>query len=139
MLRRNSSASAGVKPAATIAIFIACSWNNGTPRVRPKISSSSFDGHSTGLFLMHGVDMDTISPWIGRGSQSLPQSPDHKSSVASAGVTCFAVHGFQSGKHRWYLHDRSFHKPADHPAGYSPALDRGHNFLLQYQKLCGCR
>ena len=28
----------GVKPAATMAIFIACSWNSGTPKVRPSTS-----------------------------------------------------------------------------------------------------
>jgi hypothetical protein len=28
-------ASSGVKPAATMASFIACSWNSGTPRVLP--------------------------------------------------------------------------------------------------------
>ena len=33
--RRRPSASLGVKPAATMAIFIACSWNRGTPRVLP--------------------------------------------------------------------------------------------------------
>ena len=31
--RRNLSASEGVNPAATMAIFIACSWNSGTPSV----------------------------------------------------------------------------------------------------------
>jgi hypothetical protein len=31
MARRSRSASPGVKPAATMAIFIACSWNSGTP------------------------------------------------------------------------------------------------------------
>ena len=33
MARRSLSASPGVKPAATMASFIACSWNSGTPRV----------------------------------------------------------------------------------------------------------
>ena len=33
MARRSLSASAGVKPAATMAICIACSWNSGTPSV----------------------------------------------------------------------------------------------------------
>ena len=33
MARRSWSASDGVKPAATMAIFIACSWNSGTPSV----------------------------------------------------------------------------------------------------------
>ena len=44
MARRNLSASAGVKPAATMAIFIACSWNSGTPSVFDSTASSSFDG-----------------------------------------------------------------------------------------------
>ena len=39
MARRSWSASAGVKPAATMAIFIACSWNSGTPRVFSSTSS----------------------------------------------------------------------------------------------------
>jgi hypothetical protein len=33
--------SPGVKPAATMAIFIACSWNSGTPLVLPSTSRSS--------------------------------------------------------------------------------------------------
>ena len=33
MARRSWSASAGGEAAATMAIFIACSWNSGTPRV----------------------------------------------------------------------------------------------------------
>ena len=44
MARRSRSASEGVKPAATMAIFIACSWNSGTPRVFDSTASSSFDG-----------------------------------------------------------------------------------------------
>ena len=36
MARRSRSASAGVNPAATIAIRIACSWNSGTPSVLPQ-------------------------------------------------------------------------------------------------------
>ncbi len=31
----------GVNPAATMAICMACSWNNGTPSVLPSTSSSS--------------------------------------------------------------------------------------------------
>ena len=34
MLRRSWSASPGVKPAATMAICITCSWKIGTPSVR---------------------------------------------------------------------------------------------------------
>ena len=34
MARRSLSALAGLKPAQSIAICIACSWNSGTPRVR---------------------------------------------------------------------------------------------------------
>ena len=41
MARRSWSASSGVKPAATIASRIACSWNSGTPRVLPSTRSSS--------------------------------------------------------------------------------------------------
>ena len=44
MARRNWSASPGVKPPATMAIFIACSWNSGTPSVLPSTASSAFDG-----------------------------------------------------------------------------------------------
>ena len=33
MARRSRSASPGVKPAATMAMRIACSWNSGTPSV----------------------------------------------------------------------------------------------------------
>ncbi len=44
MARRSLSASPGVKPPATMAIFIACSWNSGTPRVLPSTASSSFEG-----------------------------------------------------------------------------------------------
>ena len=44
MARRSLSASAGVKPAATMAIFIACSWNSGTPSVFDSTASSSCDG-----------------------------------------------------------------------------------------------
>ena len=44
MARRSLSASPGVKPPATMAIFIACSWNSGTPSVLPRTASSSFDG-----------------------------------------------------------------------------------------------
>ena len=44
MARRSLSASAGVNPAATMAIFIACSWNSGTPSVFPSTASSSREG-----------------------------------------------------------------------------------------------
>ena len=44
--RRSASASAGVKPAPTIATFIACSWKSGTPMVFSSTSLSSFDGYS---------------------------------------------------------------------------------------------
>ena len=39
MARRSLSASSGVKPAATMAICIACSWNSGTPSVLPSTCS----------------------------------------------------------------------------------------------------
>ena len=39
MARRSWSASLGVKPAATMAIFMACSWNSGTPRVLPSTAA----------------------------------------------------------------------------------------------------
>ena len=42
--RRSRSASSGVKPAPTIAIFIACSWNSGTPRVLPSTWRNASDG-----------------------------------------------------------------------------------------------
>ena len=38
--RRSSSASPPVKPAATIAMRMSCSWNSGTPSVRFRIGSS---------------------------------------------------------------------------------------------------
>ncbi len=44
MARRSRSASDGVKPAATMAIFIACSWNSGTPSVLPSTRRSSSEG-----------------------------------------------------------------------------------------------
>ena len=44
MARRSLSASAGVKPAATMAMRIACSWNSGTPRVFASTASSSAEG-----------------------------------------------------------------------------------------------
>ena len=48
MERRSWSASLGVNPAQTMATFIACSWNKGTPRVLPSTDSSSGVGYSTG-------------------------------------------------------------------------------------------
>jgi hypothetical protein len=44
MARRSLSASPGVKPPATMAIFIACSWNKGTPSVLSRTAWSSFEG-----------------------------------------------------------------------------------------------
>ena len=41
MARRSLSASAAVNFAATMAIFIACSWKSGTPRVRSSTFFSS--------------------------------------------------------------------------------------------------
>ena len=40
----SASASAGEKPAATMAMRIACSWNSGTPRVLASTCFSSSDG-----------------------------------------------------------------------------------------------
>ena len=48
MARRSWSASLGVKPAPTIAMFIACSWNSGTPRVFSSTPRNASDGYSTG-------------------------------------------------------------------------------------------
>jgi hypothetical protein len=45
--RRSRSASPGSKPAPTMAIRIACSWNSGTPSVLFRISSRSFEGYVT--------------------------------------------------------------------------------------------
>ncbi len=47
MARRSRSASEGVKPAPTMAIFIACSWNSGTPSVFCSTWRSAADGYST--------------------------------------------------------------------------------------------
>jgi hypothetical protein len=47
MARRSSSAREGEKPAPTMAIFIACSWNSGTPSVFFKTPSRP-RGMSTG-------------------------------------------------------------------------------------------
>jgi hypothetical protein len=47
MARRSLSASPGVKPPATMAIFIACSWNRGTPSVFLSTASSSSETYST--------------------------------------------------------------------------------------------
>ena len=44
MARRRRSASSAENPAATIAIFIACSWNSGTPNVLPSTDSSALLG-----------------------------------------------------------------------------------------------
>ena len=41
MERLKPSASPGVKPAATMEICITCSWNTGTPSVRPSASLSA--------------------------------------------------------------------------------------------------
>ncbi len=41
MALRSSLASAGVKLAASMAIFMACSWKIGTPRVLPRMWRSS--------------------------------------------------------------------------------------------------
>jgi hypothetical protein len=41
MARRSWLASPGVKPAATMAMRMACSWNSGTPSVLPSTRSSS--------------------------------------------------------------------------------------------------
>ena len=48
MARRSWSASDGVKPAATIAIRIACSWNSGTPSVLPSTWRNSSGGPCAG-------------------------------------------------------------------------------------------
>ncbi len=42
--RRSSSASPGVKPAATTASRMACSWKSGTPRVLASTGSSGAYG-----------------------------------------------------------------------------------------------
>jgi hypothetical protein len=54
-----------VKPAATMAIFIACSWNSGTPSVLPSTAASSFLGKGDRLLAlpaaqigMHHVALD---------------------------------------------------------------------------------
>ena len=44
--RRSASASAGVKPAPTIATFIACSWKSGTPSVFSSTASQLGLGYS---------------------------------------------------------------------------------------------
>ena len=68
MARRNPSASEGVKPAATIAIFMACSWNKGTPMVLPSTCSNSFDGNSTFSSPLRRRKWGcTMSPWMGPG------------------------------------------------------------------------
>jgi hypothetical protein len=41
-----------VNPAATIASCIACSWNSGTPSVRPSTSRTASLGYSTGLLAL---------------------------------------------------------------------------------------
>ena len=48
MVRRNRSASPGVKPAATTASRITCSWKMGTPRVRSSTDFTACEGYSTG-------------------------------------------------------------------------------------------
>ena len=45
---RNWLASALLKRAASSAIFIACSWNTGTPSVRLRMRSSSSGGPCSG-------------------------------------------------------------------------------------------
>jgi hypothetical protein len=47
--RRSWSASSAVKPAATMASRIACSWNSGTPSVLPSTRSSSSAGPCSGV------------------------------------------------------------------------------------------
>ncbi|OQB99224.1 MAG: hypothetical protein BWX79_03196 [Alphaproteobacteria bacterium ADurb.Bin100] len=48
MERRRLSASPALKPAASMAICITCSWKMGTPSVRPSASRSASCGNSTG-------------------------------------------------------------------------------------------
>ena len=44
MERRSASACAGLNPAATTAMRIACSWNSGTPSVLSSTRISSGEG-----------------------------------------------------------------------------------------------
>src|SRR5213082_3264427 len=50
--RRSRSASSGGKPAPTMAICIACSWNNGTPRVFSSTRRNASEGYSTSSLLL---------------------------------------------------------------------------------------
>ena len=69
MERRSASASAGVNPAASMAIFIACSWKSGTPRVLPSTARQLRGGevHRLGAVAaaqigMHHVALDRPGP-----------------------------------------------------------------------------
>ncbi len=65
---RSRSASAGVKPAQSIAICIICSWNSGTPSVLPSAwcidSCGRYGSSSPWRRRMYGC---TEPPWIGPG------------------------------------------------------------------------
>ena len=69
MARRSLSASPGVKPPATMAIFIACSWNSGTPSVFRQHCFQLLSTDSDRLLLcraaqigMHHVALDRSGP-----------------------------------------------------------------------------
>jgi hypothetical protein len=58
----------GVKPAPTMAICIACSWNSGTPSVLPSTFPSSSEGKLTfSCPFRRRRKGCTMSPWIGPG------------------------------------------------------------------------
>ncbi len=67
-LLRKLIASQHISLISTIDSFMACSWNSGTPSVRARIASTSFDGYVTGSSpFRRRRNGCTISPTMGPG------------------------------------------------------------------------
>ena len=68
---RSRSASPGLKPAASIAICMSCSWNSGTPSVFFSAGSRHGCGYVTGSSPLRRRRYGcTDPPWIGPGRMS---------------------------------------------------------------------
>ena len=130
MARRSWSASAGVKPAATMAIFIACSWNSGTPSVLPSTSSSSARG-------IDDVFEPLPAPQIGMHHVALDGAGPHDRDLddeivefraASAAAASTSAPGSRSGTRRSCRRARSWRRrQASSRQGSTPACDARRN------------
>ena len=110
--RRNWSASPGVKPAATTASCMACSWKIGTRQVRAS-TSLQFRARSAAARRWHecaraasGRDAP-CRPGSGRGGRSPPRRRDRRTHAAAGAAACSSAPAIRSGRRRRYRRDRS--------------------------------